>query len=99
MLVALALILAATADNAAEQKWRALSYNVLYEQSDFTQVLDAIVGDAALPGHPEVAQVRKMTKHLQAAIGEAASGILAQIEPFQLRHAREVRQPGTPDTR
>ena len=57
------------------------------------QVLRALVGDTALPRHLEMAKVRKMAEHFQAAIGEAAAGIRAEIEPLQLRHACQVVQP------
>ena len=45
-----------------------------------SQVGDAGVGDAALPRHLESSQIRQVHAGPQAAIGELAAGILAEIE-------------------
>ena len=34
----------------------------------------------------------KMAKHLQAAVGQLAAGILAQVQILELRHAGQVQQ-------
>jgi hypothetical protein len=56
------------------------------------QIRGAAVGDAGLPRHLELPQVRQMAQDLQAAVGLLAARILAQVEVLELRHPREMQQ-------
>ncbi len=56
------------------------------------QIGDACVGYPALPCHLEGSQIWQMPEDLQSAISELATGILAQVQVLQLRHARQVQQ-------
>ena len=50
------------------------------------------IGDPGLPGHFELPQVGQMPENFQAAVSELATGILAQVQLLELRHAGEMQQ-------
>jgi hypothetical protein len=54
------------------------------------QMFDARIADVGLPANLEFSQARQMPEHLQARIGNATARVVAEIQAFQLWHARQM---------
>ena len=56
------------------------------------QVGHASVGDRALPAHLKSPELRQVAQHVEPAVGDLATGVVAEIELLQSLQASQMRE-------